>query len=165
MQFPKVDKVSLTDGIKIPQMVKVHQHFANVDLDDPVATLNEQLAAMDEATKAGVKGKRIGISAGSRGVPFYKEMMKLLCDYLKEWGAEPFIFPAMGSHANGDAEGQKALLAQFGINEEYLGVRRSFGRSEKTYRAEMQGLSGVQRTRLRQYYPRSRLKRTRQRRQ
>lgn len=122
MQFPKVDKVSLTDGIKIPQMVKVHQHFANIDLDDPVSTLNEQLAAMDEATKAGVKGKKIGISAGSRGVPFYKEMMKLLCDYLKEWGADPFIFPAMGSHANGDAEGQKALLSQFGINEEYLGV-------------------------------------------
>ena len=48
--------------------------------------------------------------------------MKVLCDQLKAWKAQPFVFPAMGSHAGATAEGQKAHLAQFGINEDYLGV-------------------------------------------
>ncbi len=122
MQFPKLDKKSLTEGIEIPQMVKVRQKFPDVDLSDPVGTLKEQLASMDTQTIQSVRGKRIGITAGSRGLPFYKEIMKALCDQLKEWGAEPFVFPAMGSHAGATAEGQKAHLAQFGISEEYLGV-------------------------------------------
>lgn len=41
---------------------------------------------------------------------------------LKEWGADPFVFPAMGSHAGATAEGQKNYLAQFGITEEYIGA-------------------------------------------
>ena len=122
MQFPKLDKKSLTDGIRIPQMVRVRQKYPDVDLADPVGTLCEQLCAMDAATVAGLKGKRIGITAGSRGLPYYKEILKALCDQLKAWGAEPFVFPAMGSHAGATAEGQKAHLAQFGVCEDYLGV-------------------------------------------
>ena len=122
MFFPKLDKQSLTDGIVIPQMVKVHQSFPHKDLDDPVGTLKQQLLALDEKTTASLPGKRIGITAGSRGLPHYKEIMKALCDQLKAWGAKPFVFPAMGSHAGATAEGQKAHLAQFGINEDYLGV-------------------------------------------
>ena len=122
MQFPKLNKASLTDGIKIPQMVKVRQVFPDLDLPDPPATLREELQTLDAATIANLKGKRIGITAGSRGLPNYKELMKVMCDQLKEWGAIPFVFPSMGSHAGATAEGQKAHLAQFGITEEYLGV-------------------------------------------
>lgn len=122
MQFPKLDKKSLTDDIVLPMMVKVRQSYPDVDLPDPVGHLKEQLLALDPATIASLKGKRIGITAGSRGLPYYKELMKAMCDQLKIWGAEPFVFPAMGSHAGATAEGQKAHLAQFGICEEYLGV-------------------------------------------
>lgn len=122
MFFPKLDKKSLTDGIRIPQMVKVHQTFPHTDLADPAATLKQQLQSLDAASVAALKGKRIGITAGSRGLPHYKELMKTLCDQLKSWGALPFVFPAMGSHAGASAEGQKAHLAQFGIEENYLGV-------------------------------------------
>lgn len=122
MQFPKLDKKSLIDGIELPQMVKVHQSYPDIDLEDPIKTLQEQLLTLDDATVAGLKGKRIGITAGSRGMPFYKEQVKLMCDQLKAWGADPFVFPAMGSHAGASADGQKAHLAQFGICEEYLGV-------------------------------------------
>lgn len=69
-----------------------------------------------------LKGKRIGISAGSRGIPFYKELVRTMVQQLKEWGADPFVFPAMGSHAGATAEGQKNYLAQFGITEEYIGA-------------------------------------------
>lgn len=122
MFFPKLDKQSLTDGIVIPQMVKVHQSFPHTDLADPVGVLKKQLLTLDTATTEALKGKRIGITAGSRGLPHYKEIMKALCDQLKAWGVKPFVFPAMGSHAGATAEGQKEHLAQFGINEDYLGV-------------------------------------------
>lgn len=41
MFFPKLDKQSLTDGIVIPQMVKVHQSFPHTDLADPVGVLKK----------------------------------------------------------------------------------------------------------------------------
>jgi hypothetical protein len=43
-------------------------------------------------------------------------------DILKEMGAKPFIFPAMGSHGGATAEGQKDLLAHLGISQENMGV-------------------------------------------
>ena len=107
MYFPKLDKASLTDGIVIPQVVKVRQRFPDVDIPDPVEHLKEQLMTLGSATIAGLNGKTIGITAGSRGLPYYKELLKAMCDQLKEWGAKPFIFPAMGSHAGATAEGQK----------------------------------------------------------
>lgn len=45
--------------------------------------------------------------------------------WLKKYGACPFIIPAMGSHAGGVAEGQKEMLATFGITEEAMGVPNS----------------------------------------
>lgn len=122
MHFPKLDKQSLTEGIVIPEMIKVRQSFPSQNLADPIGQLKEQLHSLDDTTIKGLEGKRIGITAGSRGLPHYKELMKVLCDQLKAWKAQPFVFPAMGSHAGATAEGQKAHLAQFGINEEYLGV-------------------------------------------
>jgi hypothetical protein len=102
--------------------VRVRQKFPDFNIDDPSKHLRDQLRGLDAATIAGLKGKRIGITAGSRGLPHYKELMKVMCDQLKEWGAEPFVFPAMGSHAGATAEGQKNHLAQFGICEAYLGA-------------------------------------------
>ena len=122
MKFPKLDKKSLTDGITIPHMVRVRQTFPDDYLTDPVGELQKQLSAHAGELAPAVKGQRIGITAGSRGVPYYKELLRLLCRQLQEWGASPFIFPAMGSHAGATAEGQKQHLAQFGICEEYLGV-------------------------------------------
>ncbi|NCB51869.1 MAG: DUF2088 domain-containing protein [Clostridia bacterium] len=122
MRFPRLDYKSLCDDLELPQMVKVRQKFSDSSIEDPAGYLREQLRALDPSAVAGLRGKRIGITAGSRGLPHYKELMKAMCDQLKEWGAQPFVFPAMGSHAGATGEGQKAHLAQFGVCEEYLGV-------------------------------------------
>lgn len=122
MYFPKLDKRSLTDGIIIPEVVKVRQKYDYTDIPNPEKHLLAQLDELDRETKASVYNKRIGITAGSRGLPHYKELMKAMCDKLKDWGARPFVFPAMGSHAGATADGQRAHLAQFGISEEYLHV-------------------------------------------
>src|SRR5207248_6434989 len=43
-------------------------------------------------------------------------------DYLRDLGTQPFIVAAMGSHGGGTAEGQRELLAEYGITERALGV-------------------------------------------
>jgi hypothetical protein len=40
---------------------------------------------------------------------------------MKGLGARPFIFPAMGSHGGGTAEGQLKVLANYGITEKAMG--------------------------------------------
>ena len=37
-------------------------------------------------------------------------------------GVKPFIIPVMGSHGGGTAEGQREVLAHYGINEGSMGV-------------------------------------------
>ena len=122
MLFPQLSKESLTDGVVLPPMVRVRQKYPDVDIKDPAACLRAELEQFGRQNAAALAGKRIGISAGSRGVPCYRELMKTLCDQLRQWGAQPFVFPAMGSHAGATAYGQEMYLKQFGICSEYLGV-------------------------------------------
>lgn len=124
MKFEKLNcTIQGFDQIQVPQMVKVRQKFNAKTIEDPAAHLKEQMQqTLSADAVAALKGKRIGISAGSRGIPFYKELVRAMVQQLKEWGAEPFVFPAMGSHAGATAEGQQNYLAQFGITEEYIGA-------------------------------------------
>jgi PAS domain S-box-containing protein len=41
--------------------------------------------------------------------------------HLARLGAQPFIVPAMGSHAGGTAQGQQALVESYGITEDFVG--------------------------------------------
>jgi len=67
------------------------------------------------------KDKTIGIAVGSRGISNIELIVKTVVDYVKEMGATPVIFPAMGSHGGGTAEGQKEILLSLGIEEETMG--------------------------------------------
>ena len=48
--------------------------------------------------------------------------VKSLVSSLKELGAVPFVFPAMGSHGGGTVENQTALLAGYGVTEDKVGA-------------------------------------------
>lgn len=69
-----------------------------------------------------LQSKKIGVLAGSRGICNYKEIVKHVVKLLQAAGAEVVVLPAMGSHGGATAEGQKAVLAEYGLTEEYLGV-------------------------------------------
>jgi purine-nucleoside phosphorylase len=69
-----------------------------------------------------LRGRRIAVSAGSRGIANLKEIVRALCGWLKEQGAEPIVFPAMGSHGGATAEGQRKVLADYGVTPEYVGA-------------------------------------------
>jgi len=67
-------------------------------------------------------GDEIAITAGSRGIATMPLVLKAIVQAVRERGGVPFIFPAMGSHGGGTAEGQRALLAELGIDERTMGA-------------------------------------------
>jgi hypothetical protein len=45
------------------------------------------------------------------------QILQAIAEFFSALGAEPFIFPAMGSHGGATADGQVAMLAQLGVTE------------------------------------------------
>lgn len=110
----------ILDNIKLPQIMKVSQTFDNTKLDDVEGDLNQKL--IDKNIKDKIKpGMRIAITGGSRGISFYKELMKTIVSFVKKCGATPFIVPSMGSHGGGTSEGQENMLKKLGITKESVG--------------------------------------------
>ncbi len=105
----------------LPKMARVRQRFDDLGIDDVGAAVAERLAAPEIAARI-KPGARIVVGVGSRGVANIGVAVRALVAGLKSRGAEPFIFPAMGSHGGGTLEGQRAVLAGYGITEERLGV-------------------------------------------
>jgi len=74
---------------------------------------------LDQKIKSGM---RIGITVGSRGIKNIRLIIKIVIQKIKERNGIPFIIPAMGSHGGATAEGQREVLANYGITEESMGV-------------------------------------------
>ena len=71
----------ILDNIKLPQIMKVSQTFDNTKLDDVEGDLNQKL--IDKNIKDKIKqGMKIAITGGSRGISFYKELMKTIVSRL-----------------------------------------------------------------------------------
>jgi hypothetical protein len=90
-------------------------------LDDLGTCIPEALRGLGISAKK-LLGKRIAVAVGSRGIASLKEIMQAACGWLKAQGAQPFIFPAMGSHGGGSAEGQRKILEDYGVTEAAMGV-------------------------------------------
>lgn len=116
-------KINIPGGLDfaMPRMVPVRQSFERHTLDDVAAAVRAEIAK-PEINATISKGARIAIGVGSRGVANIDIAVKALVDELQARGAEPFIFPAMGSHGGGDAEAQAGLLAGYGITETAVGA-------------------------------------------
>lgn len=69
-----------------------------------------------------LRGRRIALSVGSRGIASLAETARSVCAWLKAQGAEPFVFPAMGSHGGATAEGQRRVLEDYGVTAEKIGA-------------------------------------------
>jgi hypothetical protein len=80
-------------------------------------------------------GSQIGITVGSRGIAGIAAIARAAVDFFKSQKVRPFIIPAMGSHGGATPEGQRSLLAHYGVTEEAMGcpiraemATRSLGR-------------------------------------
>ena len=114
---------TVTDLIKhtpIPKMVRVRQNFDRTCIPDEQipAVLLGQLQKLAADIRPGMK---IAITCGSRGIHCYALMTKIIVDFVKGRGARPFIVAAMGSHGGATSEGQRQILADYGITESQMG--------------------------------------------
>ncbi|MCL1993934.1 MAG: nickel-dependent lactate racemase [Spirochaetes bacterium] len=112
----------LCSEVQLPKMLQVKQKF------DPQCIVAGDLpgaiaAEMAKASVAGAvkAGQQVAITCGSRGLANHALITKAIVDVVKARGAKPVVIPAMGSHGGATAEGQKELLARFGVTEEYIG--------------------------------------------
>jgi hypothetical protein len=67
-------------------------------------------------------GNRIAITAGSRGIGAFIELLSGIVDAIKSCGGKPFIIPAMGSHGGATPEGQTKILNRLGVTEQSMGA-------------------------------------------
>lgn len=67
-------------------------------------------------------GDRVLITGGSRGIESMNEVLRTCIAALRERGAEPLVYPAMGSHGSGTAAGQVDVLRHLGITESTIGA-------------------------------------------
>ncbi|GHV63307.1 hypothetical protein AGMMS49587_12910 [Spirochaetia bacterium] len=108
--------------VELPRMIRVKQLFDRDRIegeDIPQAVFAE--LSRPELGDPVKPGKRIAITCGSRGVANVAIITRAIADFVKSRGASPFVIPAMGSHGGASAEGQKALIAGYGVTEEFVG--------------------------------------------
>ncbi|MBN1577652.1 MAG: hypothetical protein JW913_13920 [Chitinispirillaceae bacterium] len=93
-------------------MYKIRQQYTVSTIDDPArATLNE-LKRLNMPVKP---GQAICIAVGSRGIDSIDRITRAVVDFVTSCRARPFIIPAMGSHGGATPEGQREVLAGYGI--------------------------------------------------
>jgi len=102
-----------------PRMVRVKQTFPDFFVAD---IENEVRAQIQKLPLPHLNGKKIAITAGSRGIPNFKETIIAIGHELRARGAHPFVVTAMGSHGNASAEGQREVLVSYGMTEKTLGM-------------------------------------------
>ena len=102
-------------------MIRLRQVFDRTRVDDIPGTVRVELKKL--ALERRIRpGQRIALTGGSRGVAHIALILKTVADYVKSLGAQPFIFPAMGSHGGATAEGQSAVLAHYQVTEAFTGA-------------------------------------------
>ncbi|MEZ4701023.1 MAG: DUF362 domain-containing protein [Rhodothermales bacterium] len=108
-------------AIPIPAMARVRQTFEARELPDVAAAVRSEV--LSPAIRSRITpGASIAVGVGSRGISNLEAAVGALVAAIKEAGANPFIFPAMGSHGGATAAGQTQVLADYGITEARVGA-------------------------------------------
>src|SRR5256885_2920402 len=101
-----------------PRMLKIRQTFPRSRVTDIPRAVAQALGAAALPIK---RGDTVAVGAGSRGIANIDVIVGATVRWLRDLGARPFVFPAMGSHGGGTAEGQLAVLEHYGITEATMG--------------------------------------------
>ena len=104
--------------MNFPKMYRIRQRFDNAKVENIGKAVHVELRKLSLTSIR--PGHRVAITGGSRGIANIAGILKAVVEHLKTFDAQPFIFPAMGSHGGATAEGQIAVLEQLGITESYL---------------------------------------------
>lgn len=121
--IPETVEVQIAGGLDfpLPRMANVRQKFAAKRLHDISGTIAAEFKR-DDIRQRVKPGQVVAVGCGSRGIANIAEIAKSVIQELRGLGAEPFVFPCMGSHGAATAEGQKKVLESYGITEASTGV-------------------------------------------
>jgi uncharacterized protein (DUF362 family) len=104
--------------MKLPKMYRIRQKFDDNKVEKIGETVKTELVKL--SLRSIQPGQRVAITAGSRGIANLAEVLRAVVEFIKSFDANPFVFPAMGSHGGATAEGQVAVLEKLGVTESYL---------------------------------------------
>lgn len=111
----------LVKDVTVPKMFRVRQIFPRNKIEpEEIPGIIKKLLSEEKFSSQIKPGMKIAVTAGSRGIANNALTTKCIADFIKSKGAQPFVIPAMGSHGGSTAQGQRAILAGYGITEEYL---------------------------------------------
>jgi hypothetical protein len=105
-------------GAMLPTMLRLRQTFARPRVIDIPGSVARSLQGAGLAVK---RGDTVAVGAGSRGIANIDAIVGATVRWLRDLGARPVVFPAMGSHGGGTVEGQLSVLEHYGITEATMG--------------------------------------------
>lgn len=105
--------------VPLPRTFRIRQNFPPSPPLDIAATVAAEFGRLRTRIPPGA---RIAVAVGSRGITHLVEIVRAVLGEIRSAGAVPFIIPAMGSHGGATPEGQRAVLADYGLTEAAMGV-------------------------------------------
>ena len=103
-----------------PPIARVRRLGSPPRLEDPARTAADVIVGSRIARRV-KPGGSIAVTVGSRGIVGIDRIARAVVDALGSLGFRPFIVAAMGSHGGGTSDGQRAMLAEFGVTESAMG--------------------------------------------
>lgn len=104
-----------------PPLTRVKQRLPGDRIQNPHREVYQKLLAAGLSERIS-PGDRIAITAGSRGMAAFVELLSGIVDAVKKAGGQPFLIPAMGSHGGATPQGQTQILALLGVTPESIGA-------------------------------------------
>jgi hypothetical protein len=116
-------EVKISGGLDfaLPRMAGVRQKFEAQRLADIGGAIAREFQRPEIRGRI-EPGQSIAVGCSSRGIANSAEIAKCVIRELRALGAQPFIFPCMGSHGAATAEGQRKVLESYGITEAATGA-------------------------------------------
>jgi hypothetical protein len=111
----------LLNDAEAPGFYRVNYEFCNDTVHDASAAVIKALERKNTLDRI-KPGTSVAITGSSREISNIASILSALVNEIKRIGANPYIFPAMGSHGGATPEGQKEILFNYGVTEDSVGV-------------------------------------------
>src|SRR5260221_8710204 len=106
----------------IPSVVLIKQLFSvPKEVYVREATVRELKKLFPDQTA--IKEKIVGLTCPSRGICDIAQVLITAVSFLKPHSKEVRILTAMGTHGDGNSEGERAMASDRGVTEETVGTR------------------------------------------
>ena len=107
--------------MRYPKMIKVVQRLDDSEIGNIDLAVSAEMQKIELPSRI-KPGSKVAITVGSRGITDNVSITRAIIAKIREIKAKPFVVPAMGSHGGATAEGQKAILSEYGITESNVGA-------------------------------------------